>query len=129
MEGEHFDLAATLDAIGQGLSTVVCRIGFEAAVHGFFLALIILLISLYLGGKKHRYAKPLLAVARKIAIFCGLLGLPGFISIIASGKLPEVNSLQLSSFGLIGFWALVSLHLCLEEMNFQLFDHSPKSRS
>ncbi|MBX9687116.1 MAG: hypothetical protein K2X27_10465 [Candidatus Obscuribacterales bacterium] len=130
MDGsEHFDLAAASDAVWNALVSVVCRIGFDAAVHGFCLAGIVLAVALSLSSRKHRYGKPLLAVARKIAIFCSILGLPGLISLVMSGKLPEVNSLQLSSVGLIGFWSLVTLHLCMEEMNFQLFQSGQKSQS
>lgn len=118
---EHFDLAATMDAVFNAFVSVICRIGFEAAVHGFCLAAIVLIVGLSLAAKRHRYGKPLLSVFRKIAIFCSILVIPGLICLATTGKLPPVNSLQLSSVGLIGFWSLLTLHFCLEEMNFQLF--------
>ncbi|MBX9573350.1 MAG: hypothetical protein K2X77_30905 [Candidatus Obscuribacterales bacterium] len=122
MQGtEHFDLAATVDAIWGAVVALVCRVGFDAAVHGLVIGLIIAGIGVFLLNRKHRYGKPLMAVSRKIAIFCCVLGLPGLIALVSSGKLPPVNNLVLSSVGLLGFWALVTLHLCMEEMNFQYF--------
>lgn len=122
MEGtEHFDLAAASNSVWNALSSVVSRVGFDAAVHGICVASVVLLVGIYFSTRHHRYGKPLIAVSKKMAIFCSLLGLPGLISLLSSGKLPPVNSLQLSSIGLIGFWTLVTLHLCMEEMNFQLF--------
>lgn len=121
MEGtEHFDLAATTDAVQKAFTSLVCRIGFDAAVHGFCLAALVLVIGLVCLSRKHRYGKPLISVFKKIAIFCSVLVIPGLISLVTTGKLPQVNTLELSSFGLLGFWALVTLHLCMEEMNFQL---------
>ncbi len=118
---EHFDLAATTDAIWQAVVAIVCRIGFDAAVHGFCVSALVLAVGLSLSGKKHRYGKPLIMVFRKMAIFCSILILPGLVCLISSGKLPPVNSLQLNSVGLIVFWALVTLHLIMVEINFQLF--------
>ncbi len=121
MDGtEHFDLAATMDAITQGIVSIVCRIGFEAAVHGLVLAGVVLAASLFYATRKHRFAKPLVTVAKKLSIFCAIIAIPGVISLVSTGKLPPINSLQLSSVGLIGFWTLVTLHLCMEEINFQL---------
>jgi hypothetical protein len=122
MQGtEHFDLAATIDAVTGAVVSIVCRVGFDAAVHGIIVGLIIAAIGIVLMNRKHRYGKPLLAVFKKILIFCSILGLPGVIALVSTGKLPPVNNLVLSSVGLIGFWALVTLHLCMEEMNFQYF--------
>lgn len=130
MEGsEHFDLAATIDAITQAFISLTCRVGFDAAIHGLCVALIVLAVSLGCQSRKHRYGKPLMTVFKKMAIFCTILGIPGLICLATTGKLPPVNSLQLSSFGLIGFWALVTLHLCMEEMNFQLIQSRTSGNS
>src|ERR1700679_4030332 len=103
MEGSgHFNLAATMNAIWHAIVAIVCRIGFDAAVHGFCVAGVVLAVALYLSARRHRYGKPLLAVFRKMTIFCSILVLPGLICLVTAGKLPPVNSLQLSSFGLIG---------------------------
>lgn len=127
MGDEHFSLAATMDALGQATVAIICRIGFDAAVHGLIVAFIIAVIGLVLASRQHRYGKPLLSVFKKMAIFCSALAVPGVICLISSGKLPPVNSLQLSSVGLIGFWSLVVLHLCMEEMNFQWFQQDRTS--
>ena len=119
--GEHFNLSATIDAVWQALVAIVCRIGFYAALHGFCLSIIVLIVALALLSRKHRYGKPLLAVFGKIVIVCAILSLPGLACLVTCGALPAVNSLQLSSVGLIGIWSLVTLHLVMEEMNFQLF--------
>lgn len=130
MQGsEHFDLSAAIDAIVKAISAVVCRIGFDAAIHGLFIGLIIAIVGFVFLNRNHRYGKPLLAVAKKLTIFCVILGLPGLISILTSGKLPPVNNLELSSVGLIGFWALVTLHLCMEEMNFHFFQRESPSEN
>lgn len=130
MEGtEQFDLGQTSTAVGNALLAVVCRIGFEASIHGFCLAALVLLVALFCAGRKHRYAKPLFSVARKIGIFCAILAIPGTICLLTQKSLPDLNGLQLSSVGLIGFWSLVTLHLCMEEMNFQLFQQRPKSKA
>lgn len=130
MEGsEHFNLTAAFDAVWHALVSVFCRIGFEAAVHGFCLAAVVLMVAVWLSTRKHKYGKPLFAVCRKMAIFCSVLVIPGLVCLIGSGKLPPVNNLQLSSIGLLGFWALVTLHLCMEEMNFQLLQSKQSQHS
>ncbi len=125
----HFNLEATMQAVWHAFVNVICRIGFDAAVHGLIVAFIVLAVGIGLSARKHRFGKPFISVFRKIAIFCSLLVLPGLICFVSAGKLPPVNSLQLSSFGLIGFWALVTLHLLMEEINFQLFEPKQSSSS
>jgi hypothetical protein len=128
MGTEHFNLSATLDAVWQALAAVACRIGFSAALHGICLAALLLAVGLLLSGRKHRYGKPLVCVAGKIALSCLILGLPGLACLLTDGSLPAVNSLELSSVGLIGFWSLVGLYLCLEELNFQFFQSRQSDR-
>lgn len=128
MNGEHFNLAAAAASTWQAIVAVVCRIGFSAALHGLVLSAIVLIVGISLSARKHRYGKPLMAVAGKIACFCAVLSLPGAICLFTAGKLPAVNSLELSSIGLIGFWSLVTIHLCMEEMNFQLFQSKQSSQ-
>ncbi|MBY0357064.1 MAG: hypothetical protein K2W82_03610 [Candidatus Obscuribacterales bacterium] len=120
-EGEHFNLSQTVNAVWHALSAVVCRIGFDVAVHGLILALIVAAVGFILSTRKHKAGKPLLSVFRKLAIFCSILAVPGLVCLFTQGSLPPVNTLQLSSVGLLGFWCLVTLHLCMEEMNFQWF--------
>lgn len=125
---EHFSLAYTVSTAGNALIAIVCRIGFEAAVHGLIIAVIVLLVALVQSTRKQKYARPLVSVFRKLVIFCVLLGAPGVLCLVACGKLPAVNSLELNSVGLLGFWALVTLHLCMEEMNFQWFGEARRVR-
>lgn len=119
---EPFDMQATLALIWNALTAVVCNIGFQAAVHGLLVACVICAIAMVAMQRRSKTARPLLAVVRKISIFCIALAVPGFFCLVTSGKLPPVNSLELNSFGLIGLWALITAHLCMEEMNYQWFD-------
>lgn len=119
---EPVDLQATTSAVLNALGAVLCTIGFQAAVHGLFVACVILVFAFVALRRQSKTARPLFVVAKKISIFCVLLGLPGSISLVTAGHLPQVNQLELNSFGLIGFWALVTAHLCMEEMNFEWFE-------
>lgn len=119
---QHFSVAATLTDAGHAFVAVICRIGFEAAMHGLAVAGLVLTVALVQLARKQKYGKPLVVVFRKLATFCGVLAIPGTISLLTNGTLPQVNTLQLNSVGLLGFWSLVTLHLCMEEMNFQWFN-------
>jgi uncharacterized membrane protein len=118
---ETFDLQATMHVVGQALYAVVCNIGFQAALSGLFVALVIAIIALVSLKQGKPTGKPLLAVVRKITIFCVLLALPGAFTLLTQRQLPPVNQLVLNPFGLICFWGLVTAHLCMEEMNFQWY--------
>ena len=122
---EHFSLAATLTAAGHAFVDVICRIGFEAAMHGLAVAALVLSVGLVQTARKQKYGRPLLSVFCIIALFCAVLAITGTISLLLTGRLPQVDALQLNSVGLLGFWALVTLHLCMEEMNFQWFGEEP----
>lgn len=134
---EPFSLAVMFGQLKEAFVNVVLRVGFEAALHGLIAAGIVFTVAVILLAKGHRYGKPLLAVFRKVSLFCLVFGAPGAICLLSSGTLPPVNALQLSSVGLLGFWCLVILHLCMEEMNFQWFtgpddfdeEQSPDARS
>lgn len=116
-----FDLSATLHAIGQAIVAIVCRIGFEVSVHGLVIALLVGLLGLIFRYRQHKAGPPLLAVCKKLVIFCLIFAMPGTICLLSFHSLPKVNTLQLNSIGLLGFWSLVVLHLIMEEMNFQWF--------
>jgi hypothetical protein len=120
-EAGTFDLQATINAVLQALSAVVCNIGFQVATVGLIVALIIGSAGVISLTRGKRTGKPLLAVSRKMAIFCVCLSLPGVASLVTQGRLPAVNQLVLHPFGLFGFWGLVTAHLCMEEMNYQWF--------
>jgi hypothetical protein len=119
---ETFDLNATVAMVFGAFKAVICTIGFQAAVHGLCVALVIAVFAFISLRRKGKAARPLFVVFKKMSIFCAVLAIPGGISLLTSGKLPQVNHLELNSFGLIAFWALVTAHLCMEEMNFQFFD-------
>ena len=118
---ESFDLQATLNAVGDAFTIVLCRIGFEAGAHGLLAASVVGMLGFYLWRKRHRAGRPLLMVCRKLVIVCGIMVVPGLIAMVTAGKLPQVGTLQLNSIGLLGFWTLVILHLSMEEMNFEWF--------
>lgn len=118
---EPFDLGATCSMVFNALVAVISNIGFQAASAGLVVACVIGLLGYIALVRNQRQAKPLLKVFRKVAIFCCILGVPGVACLIFTGKLPQVNQLQLHPVGLLGFWALVIAHLCMEEFNFQWF--------
>ncbi len=118
---EPFDLAATVHLVSQAFGAVICNIGLQAAAAGLFAACVLGLAGLVLQRRRRKAGKPLLAVSKKICLVCICLGLPGFIAIAVSGRLPPVNQLSLNPFGLLGFWALICAHMCMEEMNFQWY--------
>lgn len=118
---EPVDLNAVFSAVSNAFVSVICNIGFQVAIHGLMVALVICLLALISMKRGTKTGPPLMAVFRKLSLFCLALALPGALCLVTSGKLPAVNSLQLNSFGLIGFWSLVVAHLCMEEMNYQWF--------
>lgn len=127
MEGtEHFSLVAAIAEAGNAFVAIVCRIGFAAGTHGLLVAAVILSVGAVLLARKQKYGRPLMAVARKLGLMCLVLAIPGALSLLMTGALPTVNALELNSVGLLGFWSLVSLHLCMEEMNFQWFGEAKR---
>lgn len=118
---DRFDLNATLAAMGQALNALICHALFDAALHGIFVAAVVGLIGYLLFRRGGRFGKPLIAVAKKLSIFCAVLALPGVASLITQGQLPPVGVFHFSSLGFVVFWGLISLHLSAEEMNFQWF--------
>lgn len=119
---QGFSLVGTIQDAAHALVAVVCRIGYEMAVHGLAVSAVILAIALVQYACHVKYAHPLYVVSRKLAIFCLILAIPGGLSLLIDGYLPAVNSLQLNSVGILCFWGLVVSHLCMEEMNFQWFN-------
>lgn len=116
-----FDLNATMASVEQAFTALICHIGFDAALHGLFMAVIIGIIGLWMFASKKKFGKPLLWVCAKLTIFCGVLMVPGLISLAMSGKLPTTGNLSVTSLGFIVFWSLICLHLSAEEMNFEWF--------
>lgn len=125
MEPTDFNFRETVATVWQAASAVTCHILFDAAVHGLFVAAVILTVSLVLKTRKHRFARPLALVARNIAILCAVFTIPGFISLAFTGKFPYTGVYNINSLGFLGFWGMVTVHLCFEEMNFQWFTKGP----
>jgi hypothetical protein len=118
---ENFNLHATLAAVGQAALAVVCHMLFMWALHGLALAALVGLIGLILFKKGHRFGVPLMHVARRTAIFCLVVCLPGLAWLAAYSKLPDAGVFNFNSLGLIGFWSLIYLHLSAEEINHRQF--------
>lgn len=118
---DKFNLDATLSAIAQACTALFCHALFDAAWHGFAVALLVGLAGFLLHKRKQRFGKPLIAVCRKLSAFCLVLTIPGIISLVTSGRLPPVGVFQFSSLGFLVFWSFVSLHLSAEEMNFEWY--------
>jgi len=111
-----FDLHTTLEAIGQAGVAVVCHMFFKFALHGLFMATLLALIGTVLFKRNHAYGQPLLVVAKRIAIFCLLLAVPGGCSLLFYGKLPDAGVFNVNSIGFICLWSLICLHFSAEEI-------------
>jgi hypothetical protein len=118
---EVFNLHATLASVGQAMVAVVCHMLFTWALHGLGLAGVLALIGYVLYKRKHRFGIPLLYVARRTAIFCACVCVPGCLWLIVYGRLPDAGVFNFNSLGLIGFWSLIYLHLSAEEINHRQF--------
>ena len=116
-----FDLDSTIKSVEQAFTALVCHIGFDAALHGLLMAIVIGIIGLWMSVGKKKFGKPLIWVCIKLTIFCVILMIPGLISLGITGKLPATGNLSVSSLGFIVFWSLICLHLSAEEMNFEWF--------
>ena len=122
MDGsESFNLHQTVAAAGQAFQAVVCHIFFDAGLHGLAMALVLGLVGVVLYKRKHRLGLPFMAVCRRLSIFCGVLIVPGLITLISAGHLPSTGVLSINSLGLVVFWSLICVHLSAEEMNYQWF--------
>jgi hypothetical protein len=118
---DRFDLDATLAAISQACTALFCHALFLAALHGLAVAAVVGISGYFIATRGVRFGKPLVAVSRKLFIFCGVLTVPGLGALLFSGHLPPVGVFHFSSLGFIVFWSVISLHLSAEEMNFQWY--------
>jgi predicted branched-subunit amino acid permease len=114
---DKFDLHATLVAIGQAIGAVLGHMVFEFALHGLFMAILLGFIGAVFLQKRHRFAAPLLRVARRVAIVCLVLMLPGGFSLLVYGALPSAGVFNVNSIGFFCAWSLICLHLSAEEIN------------
>jgi hypothetical protein len=115
--GDKFDLSATLAAVGQAAMAVICHMVFQFAVHGLFMATLLAIAGVVLLSKRHHFGPPLLRVARRLAIFCAVLALPGVLCLVCWGALPSAGVFNVNSLGFICAWSLICLHLSAEEIN------------
>lgn len=118
---DKFNLDATLGALWQACSALVCHALFDAALHGLAVAMLVGILGLIAARRGQRFGKPLQAVCKKLSLFCLLLMIPGALALLTCGHLPPVGVFQFSSLGFVVFWGLISLHLSAEEMNFEWF--------
>lgn len=123
MEGqaEKFDFHQTVGEVWQAASAVIGHCLFDAAKNGFVLAFIIACVALFLSRTKHRFTKPLFAVARRLSLVCAVVAVPGVLYLLFTGKLPNSGNYNVTDLGYIVWWSMVSVHMCAEEMNFQWF--------
>ncbi len=118
---EGFNLHQTLAMIGQAFQAVVCNVFFDAALHGLAIAVLFAVIGFILLKRKPKIGKPFISVGKRLSIFCGILMVPGLISLIMAGHLPSTGVFSINSLGFIVFWSLICVHLSAEEMNYQWF--------
>ena len=123
MEGqaEKFNFQQTVSEVGQAAIAVIGHCLFDAAVGGFVLAFVLFCTAVVLSLSKHRFTKPLFSVARRLSIVCAVVGMPGVLYLIFTGKLPNSGNYNVTMLGYIVWWSMVSVHMCAEEMNFQWF--------
>jgi hypothetical protein len=114
---ENFNLHATLASVANAMVAVVCHMLFMWALHGLALSVLVALIGFILYKREHRFGIAMLTVAKRTAIFCACVCLPGALYLAMHGRLPDAGVFNFNSFGFIGFWSLIYLHLCAEEIN------------
>jgi hypothetical protein len=116
LTSESFDLHATLHSIGQAALAVTGHMLFKFGVHGLFMAAFMAIAGLVLVRKNPTLHKALLLVARRIAVFCAVISLPGIMCLIFYGKLPDAGVFNINSMGFICLWSLICVHLFAEEV-------------
>lgn len=130
MDPTPFNLQATIDSILHALNGVICHILFDASIHGLLVAFVICLVGFGVKTHKPKISKPLLIAAGKLSIFCGALSIPGLVTLLITGGLPETGYYTSNSIGFISFWSLASVWLCGEHINHQWFSaNRPKQIS
>ncbi|HEY9684594.1 MAG TPA: hypothetical protein V6C86_23640 [Oculatellaceae cyanobacterium] len=120
MEGT-FNLHETVNMVLSAMYAVICNILFWAAVHGLAIAVCFGVIGFILFKRKIAVGRPFMSVCRKLCIACGLLSIPGLISLITTHALPQAGVANVNSMAFIVFWSLICVHLSAEEMNHRWF--------
>lgn len=124
---DSFNLHQTIIAIQQAFFGVTCHMIFDAALHGFALALVLGAAGFILNLKKNRYGIPLMNVCKKLSLVCALLALPGAITFLILGHLAPAGVFNVNSVGFIIFWSWISLHTFAEETNYCFFIKDKKT--
>lgn len=119
-----FNMQETVQAVLNALGGVFCHVCFDAALHGLFVAAMVALLGLLVKTRKQHLSKPMLLAAAKLAIACAIFAIPGTVCLLATGGLPSTGYFSVNSLGLVGFWSLVSVWLCGEQINHQWFSGS-----
>jgi hypothetical protein len=114
---DSFNLQQTLATIGQAMQAVFSHMLFDFALHGLFLVIVLVVLGFCLVRRQHPYGLPIITVAKRLAIFCLLLTIPGSVSLITQHHLPNAGVFSFNSIGLLGFWSLICTHLVAEEIN------------
>jgi len=117
---DHFSFKDTLHTVMDAAYSVFCHIIFDWAVHGLAVAVVLIIVSVVLGSRGHRLAKPFMAIGRRLAIFSAIVAAPGLFTLTATGALPPVGVYNINSIGYICFWSLICAHALGEESNYQL---------
>jgi len=117
---DHFSLKDTMHSVLDAAYSVFCHIIFDWAAHGLAVAIVLIIVSLVLASRKHRLAKPFMAIGRRLAIFSAIVAAPGLYVLLTSGKLPPVGVYNVNSIGFFCFWSLICAHALGEESNYQL---------
>jgi hypothetical protein len=117
-----FDFHATVNAVGHALVAVVCHILFDFAMVGIGVAAVVAVIGLVMGQRKHRFEKRFYTVAKRVALACLGISLPGLICLAITHHFPESGNYVNFSLGFLVLWSMVTIYLCAEEMNHEWFD-------
>lgn len=118
---ETFNLHQTIAAVQQALYGVICHILFDAALHGFVMALALGAIGFVLAKRSNRFGKPLMNVCRRLSLFCVFLAVPGVLALIFQKHLPPTGNYNVNSLGFVIFWSMICVHLSAEETNYDFF--------
>ena len=121
---DDFNMQETVQAVLDALGGVFCHVCFDASLYGIPVAAAVALLSLVVKQKKQHMAKPMLLAAGKLAVVCAIFSIPGFICLAITGSLPSTGYFQVNGIGFIGFWSLVSVWQCGEQVNHQWFSDS-----
>lgn len=118
---ETFNLHETVAMVLYAIKAVICNILFLAAVHGVAIALLFGVIGFILFKRKVPLGRPFMLVCRRLCIVCGVLAIPGIVSLLATHGLPPAGVANVNSIAFVVFWSLICVHLSAEEMNHRWF--------